>query len=298
MAASNPAWAVKWQSVISSEYGMLSVGQLEGVTVEKGHVIGFDLTGKNLMGTFPSMLLSFPAVKVLDLRGNNLTGDIEDIIREVYAYILQYAPTFTSELQTLNITGNNLKGNIGLLAASTETVPSLLTRYPQLTTLWASGNGFTNVYPSLPASIVNLDLTNQVMDLEMNIDLSNFDTDALVNQIPTLFVYNHQEGSYNTTPYARLSNYPPTATAADYTADKPYWGMDAFLLNGSLGLTCLAGNTYKGASGDMLYVLRSAVYLYTDYPDAFCRLRQRAMDCDFSWKRSAEAYHDIYQSIL
>lgn len=272
LATANPEWATKWQTIISSNTGMLSVAQMEGVVVEKGHVVGFDFAGANLEGTFPSMLLTFPAVKVLDVRNNNLSGDIQDVITEVYAYISQYAPTFTSELETLNITGNKIKGNIGLLAASTETVPSLLTRFPLLTTLWASGNCFDNVYPHLPASIINLDLTNQVIDFEMNIDLSNFDVDALSSQIPTLFVYNHQEQSYNTTPYARLSNYPPTATSADYTEGKPYWGVDAFLLNGNLGLTCLGGNTYKGASGDILYVSYplattevSGSYCYTKY---------------------------------
>ena len=61
-----------------------------------------------------------------------------------------------------------------------------------------------------------------------------------------------------------------------------------------------AGNGYSFAnysSGDMLYVLRSAVYLYTDYPDAFARLRQRAMECDFSWKRSADSYLSIYAGL-
>ena len=61
-----------------------------------------------------------------------------------------------------------------------------------------------------------------------------------------------------------------------------------------------AGNGYSFAnysSGDMLYVLRSAVYLYRDYPDAFARLRRRAMESDFSWKRSANAYLGIYASL-
>ena len=61
-----------------------------------------------------------------------------------------------------------------------------------------------------------------------------------------------------------------------------------------------AGNGYSFAnysSGDMLYVLRSAVYLYTDYPDAFARLRQRAMESDFSWKRSANSYLSIYANL-
>ena len=51
------------------------------------------------------------------------------------------------------------------------------------------------------------------------------------------------------------------------------------------------------ASGDMLYVIREAVYLYKDYPDVFSRLRKRAMDCDFSWARSAKEYLRIYANV-
>ena len=51
------------------------------------------------------------------------------------------------------------------------------------------------------------------------------------------------------------------------------------------------------SSSDMLYVIREAVYLYKDYPDAFSRLRQRAMSCDFSWARSAREYLRIYGNI-
>ena len=61
-----------------------------------------------------------------------------------------------------------------------------------------------------------------------------------------------------------------------------------------------AGNGFtfaNYASGDMLYVIREAVYLYKDYPDAFSRLRKRAMKCDFSWARSAREYLRIYANI-
>lgn len=51
------------------------------------------------------------------------------------------------------------------------------------------------------------------------------------------------------------------------------------------------------ASADMLYVIREAVYLYKDYPDAFARLRTRAMACDFSWGRSAGEYLRIYANV-
>ena len=61
-----------------------------------------------------------------------------------------------------------------------------------------------------------------------------------------------------------------------------------------------AGNGFTFANyagSDMLYVIREAVYLYKDYPDAFARLRARAMACDFSWARSAGEYLHIYSAI-
>ena len=51
------------------------------------------------------------------------------------------------------------------------------------------------------------------------------------------------------------------------------------------------------SSADMLHVLREAVYLYKDYPDAFARLRRRAMERDFSWNRSAGDYLKIYAAV-
>ena len=51
------------------------------------------------------------------------------------------------------------------------------------------------------------------------------------------------------------------------------------------------------SSSDMLYVIREAVSLYLEYPEAFARLRQRAMECDFTWNRSANEYLRIYAGI-
>ena len=61
-----------------------------------------------------------------------------------------------------------------------------------------------------------------------------------------------------------------------------------------------SGNGFTFAnysSGYMLYVIREAVYLYKDYPEAFGRLRQRAMNSDFSWGRSAGEYLRIYANV-
>jgi len=61
-----------------------------------------------------------------------------------------------------------------------------------------------------------------------------------------------------------------------------------------------AGNGFTFAdynSGDMLYVIRQAVALYCDKPVEFDNLRKTGMSEDFSWKRSAEAYNNIYRTI-
>ena len=61
-----------------------------------------------------------------------------------------------------------------------------------------------------------------------------------------------------------------------------------------------SGNGFTFASynsGDMLYVIRQAVELYHTNPEAFARLRKRAMEEDFSWTRSAGQYLRIYENI-
>lgn len=49
---------------------------------------------------------------------------------------------------------------------------------------------------------------------------------------------------------------------------------------------------------DMLFVIREATELYRNEPEVFARLRQRGMTGDYSWKKSAGAYADIYRSLF
>ena len=61
-----------------------------------------------------------------------------------------------------------------------------------------------------------------------------------------------------------------------------------------------SGNGFSFAeynAQDMLYVIREAVELYKNDPEAFARLRQRTMEGDFSWARSAKEYLNIYYTI-
>lgn len=60
------------------------------------------------------------------------------------------------------------------------------------------------------------------------------------------------------------------------------------------------GNGFTFANynaGDMCHVVCEAIDLYHDNPAAFKRLQKRGMNEDFSWTRSAEKYHEIYESI-
>ena len=61
-----------------------------------------------------------------------------------------------------------------------------------------------------------------------------------------------------------------------------------------------AGNGFTFANynaGDMCYVVCQAIDLYHENKEAYARLQQRGMTADFSWTRSAQAYHEIYRTI-
>ena len=60
------------------------------------------------------------------------------------------------------------------------------------------------------------------------------------------------------------------------------------------------GNGFSFANyngGDMCHVVCEAIDLYHNNPAAFQVLQNRDMKEDFSWKRSAEEYHAIYEAI-
>ena len=58
------------------------------------------------------------------------------------------------------------------------------------------------------------------------------------------------------------------------------------------------GFTFANATAeDMLGAVYRAMEVWYDHPDAFAAMRARAMEADFSWTPSAQAYLDIYHTI-
>ena len=65
--------------------------------------------------------------------------------------------------------------------------------------------------------------------------------------------------------------------------------------DGSLG-NGFVFNEYD--SGALVHGVDRAVGLYRDYADKWVSLRRRAMECDFSWRKSAEEYDKYYGEVL
>lgn len=56
--------------------GITTASTLSGLTIEEGHVIGLDLSGKNLTGAIPASIVNLPQLQTLNISNNKLTGNI------------------------------------------------------------------------------------------------------------------------------------------------------------------------------------------------------------------------------
>lgn len=54
----------------------------------------------------------------------------------------------------------------------------------------------------------------------------------------------------------------------------------------------------KNTSHDLERAMNRAIKLYKDHPDKIHQMRQLGMERDFSWKRSAKKYLELYESVL
>ena len=98
MAFYNQLDGANWTGI--SNWGITSVDQWEGVTVENGVVTRLDLFGKNLTGTLPPEMGNFWGLKYLSLSGNNIVGEIPADINNL------------TTLDTLNLSSNGLQGTV------------------------------------------------------------------------------------------------------------------------------------------------------------------------------------------
>lgn len=227
-ALTNMEWAQPWDVT----QGMKSVASLQGLTIEKGHVIGLNLRGQNLTGMFPYTVLALPQLKKLDLSNNNLTGDIG---LSTYAFA-QKNPNMMTALQEIDLSQNQLTGNIGIFANC----------FPSLTSLIASNNCLEDVIPMIPTTVTTVDVSAQTIARVVSLnsgDFMNFET--LATKIPTVLLYNHELQTYITSNHLQIVA----------NGDNWSWGMDLGIENGKIAYTLVNNNVYYGESGDTLNVM-------------------------------------------
>ena len=216
----------------AQEWKLLTV--LNATLIKMGWKEPWDMSqGEKSASQLKGVTLEKGHVKALDLSDQQLAGNLP-----ATAFVLP-------KLESLNISHNRFKGNLGVLGRT----------LPALTTLDASYNGFTDVLPTLPAAIKQLNISNQTIDKTITVDGSHFNIKAIIPQLPTILAYDHEKQGYNTSEIGFLI----TQSDADDWYGK--WGMHVIYKNGKLSVPYITTPfEYRGESGDTLTAvkLRSA----------------------------------------
>ena len=218
---SKMGWSQPWD--ISQ--GIASVASLHGLSIKKGHITSLDLSGQEIAGAFPFILLSFPKLQSVNLSKNNLSGDIGE-----GAYVFkQENPSLALGLENINISGNKLCGNIGLFANC----------FSNLRSLDASKNRLENVNPVIPSSIASLDISSQTISKVVPVHLSTLSIDDLTAKIPNILLYDHSSQTFTT-------DFNLTCNSNDNN-----WKIKMSSKNGQLDVRMVSNqNDYYGKSGD------------------------------------------------
>lgn len=219
--------------------GAKSVSTFEGLSIEEGHVVGVSLANKGVTGLFPSSLMSFTNLKEIDLSNNDLSGDVAVAIATVK---MQDSLAFNS-LKVLDISNNRYSGNIGILASG----------MPNLTTLDASNNKFEDLFPALPSSITNLDISNQKMERVVELNMSDLLLENMVTKVPTILLYDQVNRTYKNS-INLLCTKADLATFNKYDTEE--WAMQLRIEENHISIPYVSvQNAYYGESGDVLNVL-------------------------------------------
>ena len=214
---SGEGWTTDWDFDVERH----TVLTLPGVSILGGHVTSINLSNCNLTGDFPTELLNLPQLRSLNVSGNQLVGDLGQLS----------IPTETS-LQSLNISNNGFEGNIGTFAA----------KLPNLITLFAEKNQFNEVTPVISSAVTSLSLGSQELSTVLSLDLTAESFSELFESIPNILLYNHKSQSYD-------NSLSMTATASD--------GWEATVAISADGVTFAKKserNDYHGNSGDELAI--------------------------------------------
>lgn len=223
-------WVNKWDFTPT----IPSVKTLPGVTASDGHVIGIDLSNNGVTGTFPIALLALSNLETLNLSNNQLTGDIGVTMA---AYV-KMNPSVQIALKQVNISNNQFTGNIGIFAACLLSLQSLD----------ASSNCIEDVYPMISTNVTSLNISKQTISRVVELNLANLTVEDMAGKIPSVLIYNHQQQTF----IPEINMLCTTGELADYFNN---WSIIISYKNGKATVPyASAANVYYGQSGDVLNV--------------------------------------------
>lgn len=219
--------------------GVKNAATFEGLTMKKGHVTGIAISGKDMTGTLPTAAALFPYLEELDLSHNSLAGDVPYTIAAIKT---QNAAAF-SALKRLNLSHNQYQGNVGLIGNFLR----------GLTALNVSYNKFEDLYPALPATLTDVDLSHQTMDKVVALNITDLKIDEVAANMPTLLLYDKDSHSY-TQSINIICTKADLANFDKYTTDE--WAIQIHVADNRLTIPYVSRqNAYRGESGDTLNVL-------------------------------------------
>lgn len=218
---SERGWSAPWD--LSG--GIATASHLHGLTIEEGKVVGLTLANESLSGNFPAEVLSLTHLRKLDISGNLFGGAVE-----VLAAYAKQNPLLFVNISEMDISDNAFTGNIGLFAAC----------FPNLTSLDASGNRLSDLYPMISPKVSHLDVSRQTIDVTVEFDLANTSLEDLMKQIPTILIYDHASQSYTKPLLLKCSVGESFSMTFAYR-------------DGAFGITDVSyQNIYRGKNGDVL----------------------------------------------
>lgn len=221
-------WTIPWDFSVSGT----PISAVPGVMISDGHVTAINLSNNNISGTFPFTLLDLPYLKTLNLSNNHLSGDT-GMSMLIYRNM---NPLATTVVENLDISDNQLLGNIGLFAAMC----------PMLTHLNAARNCFEELAPAFMPTLITKDVSDQQIPKVVDLHLADISSETLSDIFPTIVLYDSNLNDYVTDLSLRLTQ---------KVNDEEKWAVNLSLVNDVLQLSSLySQNAYYGQSGDTLIV--------------------------------------------
>lgn len=236
-ATSNGAsWVEPWDMT----EGITSVSRLNGLTIDRGHVTGIDLSFMGLCGEFPYQLLELPHLSFLNLSSNSLYGNISEGLAMYLAMSGRSTVGAAESLCDLDISQNSLEGNIGAFAEM----------FPKLYYLTIYNNSISEVVPMLSAGMQVKLYPQYINDRGNNEWGEPYDTyywgeiteEMLLDKLPTIVTYNHDYQTYEV---------PSLLYCQDEATSGGQWSADFCLEEGKPKWSTTAA--YNVPNGERMY---------------------------------------------